>query len=111
MTSRLTWAVAPLLLSSLIPAQDFKLGGKIGDFTLQDLNGKVVAFSDLKGPVTVVTFISTTCPISNAYDERMNAVYKEYSSKGVKLIFVNANSNEPAGEVRQHAKDVGFDFP
>jgi peroxiredoxin len=106
-----TLALGLLSFASLIAAQDFKLGGKTSDFRLQDLDGKVVTFADLKGPVTVVTFISTICPISNAYNDRMNDVYKEYSARGVKFIFVNANSNESASEVRQHAKDVGFDFP
>src|SRR5205809_1953151 len=102
MTTRLALAVAPLLFASSIGAQNFKLGGKVDDFQLQDLNGKNVSFAELKGPVTVVTFISTTCPVSNAYDERMNALYKAYSSKSVRFIFVNANSNEPAKDVRQH---------
>jgi cytochrome oxidase Cu insertion factor (SCO1/SenC/PrrC family) len=102
---------APLLLSALAAGQDFKLGSKAGDFTLRDLAGKEVAFADLKGPVTVVTFISTTCPISNAYNDRLNAVYQDYSAKGVKFIFVNANNNEPPAVVEKHAKDVGFAFP
>lgn len=108
-TAILTLAV--LSLSIPCPAQDFRLGGKVADFTLRDPAGKEVAFSDLKGPVTVVTFISTICPISNAYDDRMNAVYRDYSAKGVKFVFVNSNNNEPATMVEQHAKDVGFVFP
>lgn len=104
-------ALSLFLLAAVLPAQEFKLGGKVDDFKLEDLTGKPAAFSELKGPITVVTFISTTCPVSNAYNDRMNAVYKAYFSKGVKFIFVNANSNEPASDVRQHAKDVGFDFP
>lgn len=103
--------LAALLFTSIGEGQDFKLGGKVEDFTLSDLVGREVAFSSLKGAVTVVTFISTICPVSNAYDERMNAVYRDYSPKGVKFIFVNANSNEPAKAVEQHAKDVGFEFP
>jgi peroxiredoxin len=102
---------APLLICVLATGQDFKLGSKISDFTVRDLTGKEVNFAALKGPVTVVTFISTTCPISNAYNDRMNAVYQDYSAKGVKFIFVNANSNEPPAAVEKHAKDVGFTFP
>jgi hypothetical protein len=29
----------------------------------------------------------------------------------VKFVFVNANRSEPASEVREHAKRVGFSFP
>ena len=101
--SRLKRALALLFVPVLLSA---------AELTLDDLSsGKTVAFSDLKGTVTVVTFISTICPISNAYDDRMNEIYKEYSAKGVKLLFVNANSNEPAADVRAFAKDVGFVFP
>jgi thiol-disulfide isomerase/thioredoxin len=67
-----------------------------------------VAFSALKGPITVVTFIATQCPVSNSYNQRMIDLYKDYTSKNVKFIFVNANRSEPASEVREHAKRVGF---
>jgi hypothetical protein len=40
----------------------------------------------------------------------MNAVYKDYSAKGVKFIFVNSNASEPAAKVAEHAK-AHFDFP
>ena len=100
-----------ILSASVLFAQEFKVGSKVADFQIQDLDGKAVAFSALRGPVTVVTFISTQCPVSNGYNQRMNALFNDYSSKGVKFIFVNANQNERAGEVRQHAKNVGFVFP
>jgi hypothetical protein len=58
----------------------------------------------------VVTFIATECPVSNSYNQRMIDVYQDYSSKNIKFIFVNANRSEPAGEVREHAKRVGFPF-
>ena len=41
----------------------------------------------------------------------MSDLYKDYSAKNVKFIFVNANRSEPASEVREHAKRVGFPFP
>jgi len=45
-----------------------------------------------------------------SYNQRMIDVYQDYFSKNVKFIFVNANRSEPAGEVREHAKRVGFPF-
>src|SRR5260370_8995847 len=36
---------------------------------------------------------------------------KDYTRKDVKFIFVNASRTEPASEVRNHAKTVGFVFP
>jgi peroxiredoxin len=99
-----------LALAGTLCAQEFKLGSHVSDFQVRDLDGKPVAFSALKGPITVVTFIATQCPVSNSYNQRMSDLYRDYAAKNVKFIFVNANRSEPAVEVRDHAKRVGFPF-
>jgi peroxiredoxin len=99
------------LTAGILSAQEFKLGSHVSDFQVRDLDGKAVAFSSLKGPITVVTFVATQCPVSNSYNQRMSDLYKDYSAKNVKFIFVNANRSEAASEVREHAKRVGFPFP
>src|ERR1700733_5473758 len=103
-------AIALALSAGFLSAQEFKLGSRVSDFQVRDLDGKTVAFSALKGPITVVTFIATECPVSNSYNQRMSGVYRDYAAKNVKFIFVNANRSEPASEVREHAKRVGFPF-
>ena len=60
---------------------------------------------------TVVMFIATRCPVSNAYNERMEALEKDYGPKGVRFIGVNSNFNEPVSEISSHAKEHGFTFP
>jgi peroxiredoxin len=109
----MTKALSILLAISagLLCAQEFKVGAPVADFQVRDLDGKAVSFSSLKRPVTVVTFIATQCPVSNSYNQRMIDLYKDYTPKNVKFVFVNANRSEPAGEVREHAKRVGFTFP
>jgi len=104
------FAICLALALGLLCAQEFKLGSQVSDFQVRDLDGKPVAFSALKGPITVVTFIATECPVSNSYNQRMTDLYKDYTSKNVKFIFVNANRSEAASEVRDHAKRVGFPF-
>jgi peroxiredoxin len=98
------------LMAGTLCAQEFKIGSHVPDFQVRDLDGKPVAFSALKGPITVVTFIATECPVSNSYNHRMIDLYKDYTAKNVKFIFVNANRSEPANEVREHARRVGFPF-
>lgn len=98
------------LAAAVLLGQDFKVGSKVDDFALRDLGGAPVQFASLRGPVTVVTFVSVQCPVSNAYNERMNAVYKEYGARGVKFVFVNANRTEPSSEVAEHARQH-FTFP
>src|SRR5690348_387465 len=91
-------------------AQEFKLGAPVADFEIADLKGNPVKYSVLKGDLTVVMFIGTACPISNAYNDRMKAVYNDYTAKGVHFIFINANNSEPAAEVEAHAKAHSFPF-
>ena len=108
--SLLTLSVGALLAATCLNAQEFKVGSRVSDFSLTTLQGSPVRFSDLKGPVSVVMFIAVQCPVSNAYNERMNAIYKDYSAKGVKFIFVNANRTEPASDVAAHAREHQFAF-
>ena len=60
---------------------------------------------------TVIVFISAQCPVSNAYNDRMSALFRDYSARDVRFVFVNANQNESAGEVASHSKSAGFPFP
>ena len=99
------------ILAAALSAQEFKLGAPVADFQLHDLKGNAVQYSALKGATTVVMFTSTQCPISNSYNDRIKALYNDYTAKGVHFIFVNANSTEPASEVAKHAADHGFTFP
>jgi thiol-disulfide isomerase/thioredoxin len=94
-----------------LQAQEVRLGSPVADFQVADLNGAPYPFAALKGETTVIVFLATRCPVSNAYNQRMEALYKDYSARGVKFIFVNANYNEPSSEVASHAKQAGFTFP
>src|SRR4051794_23577463 len=104
-------AAIALLFASSIFGSPVMSGSPVPDFQVVDLQGGAHAFSSLRGDTTVVVFLSARCPVSNAYNLRMEALYKDYTAKGVKFIFVNANSNEPAKEVADHAKQAGFTFP
>lgn len=72
-------------------------------------DGKAVQF-ETAGQVTAVFFISTICPIGNDYNDRFSALYRDYRGRGVQLLFVNSNMNEPAAMVAKHAKEVLFPF-
>jgi peroxiredoxin len=97
-------------LAGAVFCQEFKLGSTVADFEFNDLEGNPVKYSALKGGVTVVIFISTQCPISNGYNERMKALHNDYTGKGVHFIFLNANNSESAAAVETHARSHGFPF-
>src|SRR3972149_8586651 len=87
------------------------LGGVVEDFTLTDLNGQTHSLSSLQGEKgTLLIFIATKCPYSNAYNQRMEALHRDYSARGVRVVGINPNKTEPADEVRSHAQQNGLTF-
>jgi thiol-disulfide isomerase/thioredoxin len=80
------------------------------EFTPQVVKGLTEDVSQLAGSVTVVTFISARCVVSNAYGARLEALYQEYTPRGVRFLFVNSNSNESAEEIAENAKNHRFSF-
>lgn len=101
------------LTTALVAApQPMKIGARPENFTLRDPAGKAHSlFGDQKAKATVVLFIATQCPISLDYDERMAALAREYTPKGVRFIGVNSNKQEPAAEVAAHAERRRLGFP
>jgi Peroxiredoxin len=96
--------------SSEIPAPP-AIGATIEEFTLPDVDGRDHALKSLKGKNgTVLIFISVQCPVSNAYNERMEKLAADYKSKGIAVVGVNANSTEDAGAVKAHATEKGLTF-
>lgn len=63
------------------------------------------------GQITVVAFISARCPISNAYGDRLQAIYSDYENRGVRFLFLNPNVNESEAEIAANAKGHEFTFP
>jgi peroxiredoxin len=58
----------------------------------------------------VLIFMATRCPVSNAYNERMRKLADDYRARGVNVVGINANYNEPPEEVREHAAKKGLTF-
>jgi len=87
------------------------IGTVIDDFKLPDADGKEHSLKALAGSKgAVVIFIATKCPVSNAYNERMEKLAQEYQAKGINFIGINSNNTEPAAEVKSHASEKGLTF-
>jgi peroxiredoxin len=88
------------------------IGATIADFTLPDVSGKEQSLKSLKGAKgTALIFIAVQCPVSNAYNERMEKLAIEYKAKGINIIGINSNSTEPADAVKAHAAENHLTFP
>jgi peroxiredoxin len=88
------------------------LGKPVPDFKLADTEGKEHSPSQyLSGKGVVLIFVSTRCPVSNAYNERMIKLAAEYQAKGFQFLGINANKAEDTTEMASHAKNNKWNFP
>ncbi len=87
------------------------VGQPIADFTLSDANGTKHSLASLKGKnATILIFVSTQCPVSNAYNERMEKLAQDYKARGVSLIGINANAPESTDDIKSHAAQHHLTF-
>ena len=74
-------------------------------------------FSDFSDrDVLVVIFSSNRCPTAKAYAERLNALQREYGSRGVQVVAVNSNDphlypDESFVRMVERAVEDGYAFP
>jgi peroxiredoxin len=118
--ARVVFALAALALAAPgVPSRaegnepaPVKLGATVEDFKLPDATGREHTLASLRGKAgTVLIFVSTRCPVSNMYNERMQKFAEEYKSKGVAVVGINSNVPEGADEIRSHAAEKGLTFP
>ena len=88
------------------------IGATIEDFTLPDVSGQERSLKSLAGKNgTVLLFIAVQCPVSNAYNERMEKLAADYKAKGITVIGINSNVKEDAEAVKAHAAENKLTFP
>ncbi|HWF89695.1 MAG TPA: thioredoxin family protein [Pyrinomonadaceae bacterium] len=88
------------------------IGSTIEDFTLPDVDNKDRSLKSLAGKNgTVLLFIAVQCPVSNAYNERMEKLAKDYKAKGINVVGINSNVAEDAAAVKAHAAEHKLSFP
>src|SRR4029078_3117045 len=87
------------------------IGSTIEDFTLPDVDNKDRSLKSLAGKNgTVLLFIAVQCPVSNAYNERMEKLAADYQAKGIAVIGINSNVAEDAAAVKAHAAEHNLTF-
>jgi peroxiredoxin len=88
------------------------IGSTIQEFTLPDVDGQSRSLKSLAGKNgTVLLFIAVQCPVSNAYNERMEKLAQDYKAKGINVVGINANVAEDAAAVKAHAAEHKLSFP
>lgn len=80
------------------------------NFSLYDYNKKQHSLSemtDTKG--IVIIFVSTNCPVSNAYNKRMVSLNNDFG-KDFTFVGINSNKTEDINEIKEHSADNNFAF-
>jgi peroxiredoxin len=117
LSSLLLLVASVVMLSSSTPRMNYGIGDTVADFKLKNVDGKQVSLSDYKkGKGVIVIFDCNTCPYSKAYNSRIQALNKQYASKGFPLVAINANdpsasSGDSFDEMVSVAKRKKYDFP
>lgn len=88
------------------------IGATISEFSLPDADGKTQSLTSLKGTKgTVLIFVAVQCPVSNAYNERMEKLAQDFKARGINVIGINSNVAEPAAAIKAHAATNKLTFP
>ena len=95
----------------------YGIGDMATDFSLKNVDGKMVALSDYKSAKGfIVVFTCNTCPFSVANENRINALDAKYKNLGYPVIAINPNNPEAKpgdsfAEMQVRAKEKQFTFP
>ena len=103
-----------LLASAALAFASPTIGGKAPEFALPPAaGGAPIALTreTSKNRLTVLMFIATRCPYSNAYNGRMEKLSSDYGTRGVAFVGINSNETESAADIVEHARSHGLTFP
>jgi peroxiredoxin len=106
-----------LLLSLVLVAAGKKKERVVDDFSLLNVDGRMVSLADYPGAKGfVVVFTCNHCPFAKLYPQRFNDFYSKYASQGVPLIAISSTDTvmyeeDTFSRMRVKATKEHFAFP
>ena len=100
--------LAGLLVGSCAKGYAIDSGDKAPDFTLTDLNGNKVSFSQFSGKVVILDFFASWCPPCRQEIPDFIALQSAYADKGVSIVGVALVSLD---EAKKFAAQIGINYP
>ncbi|HMI02280.1 MAG TPA: thioredoxin family protein [Pedobacter sp.] len=116
MKNLITMALMALCLHAAAQTKGYQPGSVVPELSLKNVDNKMVSFKDYKDARGyIVVFTCNTCPVSQAYEERLIKLHKDYAAKGFPVIAINPNDPEVSGGddfklMQERAKSKGFPF-
>jgi peroxiredoxin len=110
--------IAFLAISAFsISMPGYQVGDKATDFSLKNIDGKSVSLaSDKSAKGYIVVFTCNTCPVAQAYEQRVIDLNKQFEQKGYPVIAINANDGQLSPgdsyeEMKKRASEKKYAFP
>lgn len=108
-------AGATLHYSAIAPT-GYIVGDKANDFSLKNVDGKMVSLSDYKDVKGyIVVFTCNHCPYAQLYEQRIIDLHNKYNSRGFPVIAINPNSpaiveEDSYEEMQKRARQKHYPF-
>lgn len=92
-----------------VTGADIKVGDMLPGFEVLMNDGSVANDAYLKGSVSIVMFFHTSCPDCQQALPRVQQIYDEYTSKGVKTVLISRE--EGLDDISGYWSRNGLDLP
>lgn len=105
-----------IFVSSFTGKEGYAINDKVENFTLMNVDGKMVSLSDYKDQKgVVVVFTCNHCPYSVMYEDRINMIHNRFSGANIPVIAINPNDpaiqpQDSFKEMQVRAKEKNFQF-
>jgi len=102
---------------SVNTATGYKVGDVAANFSLKNIDGKMVSLTDYKDAKGfIVIFTCNHCPFAKAYEDRISGLDKKYRKAGYPVIAINPNNpakqaDDSPEKMKTRATEKGFTFP
>lgn len=105
-------------VSSTSPPQSKKtviaageIGSRLPDFTVEDLHGRKISSSDLRGKVVLIDFWATWCQPCEKEMPGYQKLLDRYAARGFAVIGFKANMMQDTEDPLKFASRIGVHYP
>ena len=99
--------IAVIVLSLIVCAQERT---KAPDFSITDINNRLIRLSDYRGKVVLLNFWGTWCPPCRAEIPELIKLQREYGERGLRVLGINYPPEERT-VVHEFAQSMKINYP
>ena len=88
-------------------------GDVVGDLPVATLDAGTLTLASEAAAhrALVIVFLSTTCPYSAFYEDRLPAIAAAYAARGIGFLGVYPNASETSADIRSRLRQKAIGFP